>query len=80
MKLNQRVHLASQTNARAHTGRLTGLTAKTFTVTWDSKYMHEPRNKEDVLVYNFGKDQGKKIKGGTQTYQLYQLTSFKLGV
>lgn len=79
MKLNQRVHLPSQTVAGRHTGVVTGLTDTTFTVTFDSKYAHVPRNTGDELKYSFSPDQGDLIQGGTFTYPLYEAHHFELG-
>lgn len=76
MELSERVALPSQTVAGAHSGTVTGLTATTFTVTFDSRYAHEPRSKDGVLVYNFDPSQGKKVRGGTVTYPLYEANKF----
>jgi hypothetical protein len=76
MKLSERVSLPSQTVAGEHTGTVTGLTATTFTVTFDSRYAHVPRSKEDELKYDFDPAQGERVRGGTITYPLYEAVKF----
>lgn len=76
MKLNQRVHLPSSTNARYHTGRLTGLTKATFTVSFDTRYAHVTKDRDVWYDFNRG---GTKVKGWSQTYPIGQLVNFKQG-